>query len=77
MAHIPKNNKLPALSGNFIANSRSDWLVARNDKTEFKSKVGESVTLAVDVHLPITIPSRNFKWEKRRERDGLMAKKFE
>eukprot|EP00116_Pleurobrachia_bachei_P004915 sb/3465177/ len=55
----------------------ADWLVARDDTTVFSSKVGESVTLAVDVHLPITLPSRNFKWEKRRERDGLLAKKFD
>ena len=55
----------------------SDWLIAVDDKLDFKRKVGDSVTFGVEIHLPVNIPAERLKWEKRRQENFLQTKKYE
>jgi len=55
----------------------TDWLIAVDDKTDFKHKVGDSVTFGVEIHLPVEIPAERLKWEKRRQQNFLQTKKYD
>ena len=55
----------------------TNWLRAADDETDFGRKVGESVTLAVEIDLPVEVPAERLKWEKRRLENVLRTKKYE
>ena len=57
----------------------TDWLLAVDDTTDFKRKVGDSVSFAVEIDLPapVEVPAERLKWEKRRMENVLQTKKYE
>merc|ERR1719210_2436188 len=57
----------------------TDWLLAVDDKTDFKRKVGDSVSFSVELDLPapVEVPAERLKWEKRRMENVLRTKKYD